>query len=99
MIFFIKIQNLSTLIGQKKGESMSLKNKTVETEEKQKDYEKNKEKLLNLIFSVFPKDEEEMVKFYSLTIEEQVEFLYTEIRKLGQPIPSSEEIDAFGFHG
>ena len=80
---------------------MSLKNKIVETEEKLKNYEKNKEKLLNIILSVFPKNEEEMEEFCTLPIEKQVEFLYTEInKKLGQRIPSSEEnFDSNGFYG
>lgn len=73
---------------------MSLKNKTVET------YEEKKEKLINIILSVFPKNEEEMIKFNSLTIEEQVNFLFTETnKKLAQHPSSGENPDAFGFYG
>ena len=77
------------------------KSKTVGTEEKLKNYEENKEKLLNLIFLVLPENEKEMVKFSSLPIKKQVDFLSTEIeKKLVQQIPSSgENFDANGFYG
>ena len=77
------------------------KAKNVETKEKLKKYEENKEKLLNLIFLVLPENEKEMVKFSSLPIKKQVDFLSTEIeKKLVQQIPSSgENFDANGFYG